>query len=157
LDVVDRLVDDRVVADVDAFAVCQVASLRLRTDVEADDDRVVDRGQVDVVLRDRTDAAVDDPQIDLVAHIDVEQRLLELFAGTRDNALYDEVEYVGLALGQCLGEVLEADALAAAGLSGVAFDGVGLLGDLAGRAGVIGGDERITGTRYRGQAKHLDG
>src|SRR5699024_10808495 len=152
LDVVDRLVDDRVVADVDAFAVCQVASLRLRTDVEADDDRVVDRGQVDVVLRDRTDAAVDDPQIDLVAHIDLEQRVLERFDGTRDIALEDEVEHVDLALGQCLGEVLEADALATAGLSGAALDGVALLGDLAGRAVVIGGDERITGTRAPGRA-----
>src|SRR5699024_10723499 len=119
--------------------------------------RVVDRGQVDVGLRDRTDAAVDDPQIDLVAHIDLEQRVLERFDGTGDIALEDEVEHVDLALGQCLGEVLEADALATAGGSGIALDGVALLGDLAGRAIVIGGDERITGARDRGQAEHLDG
>ena len=40
LDLVDGLVDDRVVADVDALAVGQLGDLPVGPDVEADDDRV---------------------------------------------------------------------------------------------------------------------
>src|SRR6478609_6481316 len=40
LDLVDRLVDDRVVPDLDTLAVRQLRRLALRADVEADDDRV---------------------------------------------------------------------------------------------------------------------
>src|SRR5699024_4685992 len=72
LDVVDRVVDHRVVAHVDALGLGQIARLGLRPHVEAYDDRVVDRREVDVVLRDRTDAAVDDAEVDLVAHVDLE-------------------------------------------------------------------------------------
>ena len=59
---------------------------------------VVDRGQVDVVLRDRTDTAVDDPQLDLVADVDLEQGVLECLDGTGDVALEDQVEGLDLAL-----------------------------------------------------------
>ena len=69
-----------------------------RADVEADDDRVVDRREVDVVLRDRTDTAVDDPQVDLVADLDLEQRVLERLDGTGHVTLDDEVEGLDLAL-----------------------------------------------------------
>ena len=100
---------------------------------------------------------MDDPEVDLVADVDLEQRVLERLDGTGDIALEDEVEHVDLALGECLGEVLEADPLAATGLGGVALDGIALLGDLPGGAVVIGGDERITGARHRGQTEHLDG
>ena len=98
LDVVDRLVDDRVEAHVDALAVGQLLDALRVLDVEADDDRVVDRRQVDVVLRDGTDPAVDDAQLDLVAHVDLEQRVLERLDGTGDVALEDQVEGLDLAL-----------------------------------------------------------
>src|SRR5205085_1601248 len=52
LDLVDRLVDDRVVADVDALTLGQLARLALGPDVEADDHRVGRHGQHDVVLGD---------------------------------------------------------------------------------------------------------
>ena len=93
LDLLDGLVDDRVVADLHALAVGQLARPALGPDVEADDDRV-GRGdrQVDVVLGDRTDAAVDDPELDLVADVDLEQRVLEGLDRTGDVALDDEVE-----------------------------------------------------------------
>jgi hypothetical protein len=47
------------------LAVGQVAGVALGPDVEAEDDGVGGRGQRDVVLGDRADAAVDDPQRDL--------------------------------------------------------------------------------------------
>src|ERR1700691_1114250 len=61
----DRLVDDRVVANVHAFALREFACPSGRTDVEADDHRFRGDRQVHVVLRDRADAAADDPQVDL--------------------------------------------------------------------------------------------
>src|SRR3712207_9060602 len=63
LDLLDRLVDDRVVPDVHALAVGELGGLTLGSDVEAQDDDVVGQRQVDVALGDATDAAVDDPQI----------------------------------------------------------------------------------------------
>src|SRR4051794_38022610 len=62
LHVLEGRVDHRVEPDVDALARGALAGLRVRPDVEADDDRVVDRRQVHVRLGDRADAAVDDPQ-----------------------------------------------------------------------------------------------
>ena len=108
LDLLDRLVDDRVVADLDALALGDVGVLALGPDVEADDDRVRRHREVDVVQRDRTDTAVDDPQVDLVAHVDLEQRVLERLDRTRHVTLEDEVEGVDLARGEGLVEVLEA-------------------------------------------------
>ena len=108
LDLLDRLVDDRVVADLDALAVGDLGVLALGPDVEADDDGVGGHREVDVVLRDRTDTAVDDPQVDLVAHVDLEQRVLERLDRTGHVALEDEVEGLDLALREGLVEVLEA-------------------------------------------------
>src|SRR3984957_13569420 len=66
LDLFDRLVDDRVVADVHALALRQLACPASRPDVEADDHRGRGDGQVHVVLRDRTDTAANDPGLDLL-------------------------------------------------------------------------------------------
>src|SRR5690606_29834681 len=98
LDLVDRRVDDRVEPDIHALAGCSLTGLRVRTDVEAHDDRVVDRREVDVGLGDRTHTAVDDAQLDRVVDLDLEQRFLERLDGTRDVALDDEVERLDLAL-----------------------------------------------------------
>src|ERR1700746_528951 len=57
LDLFDRLVDDRVVADIDALALCEFARAPGRPDVEPDDHRVGGDGQVHIVLSDRADAA----------------------------------------------------------------------------------------------------
>ena len=115
LNVVDRRVDDVVVLDLDALGIRHLGHALGGTDVEADDDRVVDGRQVDVVLRDCTDAAVDDTQRDLVAHVDTQQRVFQGLDGTGHVALDDQVEGVDLALGQDLVEVLQGDALAALG------------------------------------------
>ena len=54
---VEALVDDRVVADLDALAVGQRARVADRAHVEAEDDRVGGGGEHDVGLGDAADAA----------------------------------------------------------------------------------------------------
>src|SRR6185369_3143326 len=58
--VVQRLVDDAVRADVDAFPLRERRRLRLGSDVEAEDDRVRRRGEQHVRLGDAADRAVED-------------------------------------------------------------------------------------------------
>ena len=53
--------------------------------------------QVHVGLGDRADAAVDDPQVDLLADVQLEQRVLEGLDRTGDVALDDEVELLDVA------------------------------------------------------------
>src|SRR5699024_45306 len=155
-DVVDRRVDDRVVLDLHALAVGQGGHPFGRADIEADDDGVVHRGQVDVVLRDRTHTAVDDAQLDFLAHVDLEQRVLQCFHGTGDVALDDQVEAFHLALFERLGELLEGDPLAALGQGGGTFGRFAFIGDLPGGAVVRGDQEHVSGPWHRGQPQHLD-
>src|SRR5699024_12641293 len=70
--VFNRLVNNRVVANVDALAVGQLANTLSRSNVEPKDDRVIDSRQVNVVLRDGTHTTVDDSQRDIVANINLE-------------------------------------------------------------------------------------
>src|SRR5690606_23748306 len=144
-------------APVDALARGALAGLAIRTDVEADDGRVVDRRQVDVGLGDGAHTAVQDAQLDRVVDLDLEQRLLERLDGTGDVTLDDEVERIDLALFECTGEVLERDALAGLGQLGVALDGFALLGDLPRGAVLLGHEEGVTGTRHRRETLHLHG
>src|SRR6478736_273561 len=145
LDLLDGLVDDGVVPDLHALAVGQLRRLALRADVEADDDRVGGGGQVDVGLGDRTDTAVDDPQADLVADVDLRQRVLERLDRTGHVALEDEVELLALALLHGGHEVLEGATHAALGLHGRPLAGLTLLGDLARHPVVLDDDEVLAG------------
>src|SRR3954464_10755016 len=154
LDLLDRLVDDRVVPDVDALAVGELGGLTLGPDVEAQDDDVVGQRQVDVALGDRADAAVDDPQRDVVAHLDLHQRLFERLDGARFVALDDQVELTGLLEGRV--EVLQADPLPHGRVLRVADAGLTTVGDLPGDAVLLDDEERVTRTRHGGQADDLD-
>src|ERR1700722_12923015 len=97
LDLLDRLVDDRVVADVHALALGQLARPARRPDVEADDHRVRGDGQVHVVLGDRADAAADHAQGDFLADIELEQRVLQGLDRAGHVALDDEQQFLALA------------------------------------------------------------
>src|SRR5450759_4332266 len=156
LDVVDRRVDDRVEAHVHALAFGQVRDPLCRLDVEADDDGTVDRRQVDIVLGDRAHPAVDDPQVDLLADVDLEQGVLERFDRTRHVTLDDEVEIVDLARSQGLVEVLKADPLAALGQAGRTLGGFTTLCNLTGGPVIRGHQEGVTGAGHRRQTKHHD-
>ena len=63
---VDRLVDDAVQLDVDAFALGRRARVVVGTHVEADDDRARRAREQNVALGDRADAAVNDLDLHLV-------------------------------------------------------------------------------------------
>src|SRR4051812_6918470 len=155
LDLLDRLVDDRVVPDVDALAVGQLRRLALGPDVEAQDDDVVGQGEVDVALGDPADAAVDDPQRDVVAHLDLHEGLLERLHGARVVPLDDQVELTGL-LERGV-EVLQADPLAHRRVLRVADAGLAPVGDLPGDAVLVDDQERVTGAGDRGEAHDLHG
>ena len=61
----------------------------------------------DVGLGDRTDTAVDDPQRDLVADVDLGQRVLERLDRTSTVALEDEAQLLRLALLELLEQLVE--------------------------------------------------
>src|SRR4051794_40277968 len=154
LDLVDGLVDDRVVPDVHPLAVGELGGLTLGPDVEAQDDDVVGQRQVDVALGDPTDAAVDDPQRDVVVDLDLHERLFERLDGARVVALDDQVELTGL-LERGV-EVLQADPLPHGRVLRVADAGLPTVGDLPGRPVLVDDEERVAGTRHRGEADDLD-
>src|SRR4051794_31218411 len=154
LDLLDRLVDDRVVADLDALLLGHLRRLALRTDVEADDDRVGGGREVHVGLGDRTDTAVDDPQADLVADVDLGERVLERLDRAGHVALEDEVELLALPLLHGGHEVLERTTDAALGLHGRPLARLALLGDLTGHPVVLDHDEVLTRAGNRGQTEH---
>src|SRR3954464_11012921 len=149
LDLLDRRVQHRVVPDVDPLAVGELGALPLGPDVEADDDDVVGQRQVDVALADRADAAVDDPQRDVVAHLDLHQRVLERLDGARVVTLDDQVELAVLL--QRRVEVLQADPLAHGGVLRVADAGLATVGDLPGDAVLLDDEEGVAGPRHRGE------
>src|SRR5690606_19342066 len=80
--------------------------------VEADDDRVVDRGKIHIRLRDCTNTAVEDTQLNRIVDLDLHERLFKCLNSTRNVTLDDEVERLNLAISESLREVLKADALA---------------------------------------------
>ena len=73
-DVVQQIVDDRVIADVDMVAPRHFARLRIGTDVEADDHAARSTGQRDIALVDATHGRMQDTDLDLVV-ADLAQRL----------------------------------------------------------------------------------
>src|SRR5699024_6922962 len=155
LDLVDRVVDDGVVLDLHTLALGVVRVQALRADVVSDDHGVRGDREVDVVHRDRADAAVDDAQVHALADLDAQQRLLERLHRAGGVALEDEVEGLDLALRHVLVDVLEADALAHLRERRGALGGLALLGDLAGGARVLGDQDGVTGAGHRGQTEHL--
>src|SRR6202167_5429479 len=156
LDLFDRLVDDRVVADIDALALRQLPSPAGRPDVEADDHRVGGDGQVYVVLGDRADTAADDAKRDFLADIELEQRVLQGFHRAGHVALDDQQQFFALAGLERLVQVLERDPAASLGELGDPLAGLPALGDLPGHPVIGDNEEVVTRTRNRGQAEHHD-
>ena len=99
---------------------------------------------------------MDDPQGDLVAHVDAQQRVLQGLDRAGHVALDDQIEGVDLALGQDLVEVLQGHALAALGQQRLALGGLPLVGDLAGSAVVGRHQEGVARPGHGGQAEHGD-
>src|SRR6516165_1448178 len=155
LDLVDRLVDDRVVADLDTLALGQFPGPAGRPHVEADDHRVRRDGQVDVVLGDRADAAADDPEHHVLADIDLEQRVLQGLDRPGHVALDDEQQFLALAGLQRGLQVLQRDPRPALGEHGGALTGLPPLGDLPGHPLVGHDQEVVAGVGHRVEPEHL--
>ena len=105
------VVDDRVQADVDALAVGDVGGVAIRPDVEADDDRVRRRRQQHVGLVDRADAAVDDPDLDLLVG-QLGQRVGQHFGRALHVGLDDDRQFLHAAFGDLRLQRLERQARA---------------------------------------------
>src|SRR4051795_7646778 len=157
LDLLDGLVDDAVVADLHVGPVGHLLDLVRGPDVEADDRGGGVRGrarQVHVALGDRTDAAVDDLELDLVRNLDLEQRVLESLDRTRAVALEHQGERGLLALLELLHERLESRLGTRVGEARRATAGLPLLGDLPDGAVVLAGEERVARAGHRGETEH---
>jgi len=102
-----------------ALALRELARPPGRPDVEADDDRVRGDGQVHVVLRDGTHAAADDPELHLLADVELEQRVLQGFHRAGHVALDDQQEFFALAGLQHRVQVFQRDTAAALGERGL--------------------------------------
>src|SRR5829696_2154909 len=155
LDLLDGLVDHGVIPDLHALAVGRLTGPPDRADVEADDDRVGGGGQVDVVLGDATDAAVDHPQRHVLADLDLHQRVLERLDRSGAVALEDQVELLDLALLEHPVQVVQRDAAPGAGQLRVALARLPPLGDLPGDPVLLDDEEVVAGAGHGGEAEHL--
>src|SRR6266480_921338 len=155
LDLVDRLVDDRVVADLDALALGQFPGPPGRPHVEADDHGLRCDGQVDVVLGDRADATADDPQHHVLAHIDFEQRVLQGLDRPGHVTLDDEQQFLALTGLQRGLQVLQGDPRPPLREQGAALAGLPALGDLP-RHPLVGHDQEVVArVGHRVEPQHL--
>src|SRR5699024_6714071 len=153
LNVLGRAVDHRVVPDLNTLAVGDLRGLTLRSDVEAQHDRVFRSREVDVALGDSADTTVDHAQLDLFADVDLGQRLLARFDRTRVVALDEQVQLVGLL--DHLVQVLEAHALPVRSVARFPDPRHPPVSDLPGNPVLLDDHERVTCTGHRGQSDYL--
>src|SRR6185503_1755519 len=97
LHVVEQLVDDLVLANVDARLIGDPLRGCLHLRVESDDDRTRSRGEGQVGLGDVPDSVVDHLQADLLLR-DLRERALDRFERPLDVGLEHELQLLGLAL-----------------------------------------------------------
>src|SRR5215207_3961024 len=153
---VDRAVDHRVGADLDALAVGDDARLADRADVEAEHDGVGRRGQVDVGLGDPADAGAHD----LHLHLGLRQLrdlVLERLERAGDVGLEHQVEVLDLAAARLVEDRLERHLLAgAAGLRLALQAEAALVGELARAAVVLDHAHVLARLGHAVEAEHLD-
>ena len=153
----ERLVDDRVGADLDALAVGDAAraSPTGRT-LKPRIDRVGGRGEHHVGLVDAADAAVDDVDRDLVLR-QLGDLVLERLERAGDVGLEHEVELLELALLDAVEDVLERDLAAGAAGQRLGLEADrALAGQLAGLAVVLDDADVLAGLGDAVEAEHLD-
>src|SRR4051794_7598196 len=143
LDLLDGLVDDGVVPHLHALAVGQLTDPLGMPDVEPDDDRVGRARQVDVVLGDRTHAAVNDLELDLVGDVDLDEGVLQSLHRTGHVALDDEGQRGLLAFLHLLEQRLQRRPATRGRHLRRPAAGLPLLGDLADRPVVVGREEVV--------------
>src|SRR5699024_6879634 len=156
-DVVNDVVDDIVEAHIDAFFIRDFVDALSWTHVEPDDNSVINGCQVDVVLCDCTDTAVDNTLLNFVfsANIDLHERIFECFNSTGCVTFDNEVERIQFAFGNCLIELFQSDAFTTTSQCCVALDCFTTLRNLTCSAFVVGYQEDVACTRHAGQAEDL--
>src|SRR3990167_4274404 len=154
-DVVQQVVDDRVVADLDPFALGQGSRLGRGPDVEADDRRAGALGQHDVAFADRAGARQDDPRADLVGGHLV-QRTDDRLGRTLHVGLDDQRQFFQLLVLQLGHNVGHGSAGAHRGQRLLALQADAVLGQLAGAGLVLDHGERVARRGHAVQAEDLD-
>ena len=152
LDILDSLVDDAVQADLYFLLGRRVAGASVGTDIEADDDRAEGRSQVDVVLGDRADGAVQDLYLDLVV-AELLQRLLHSLDRALHVGLDDQVQVLELALVDAGEQVIQRNV--GGGGAGGAHLFAALVGHLAAQAVVLDGHHIVARLGHFGKARDL--
>ena len=155
LDLIDGVVDDRVVPNVNVLLVSHTLGMGGRANVEAHDDGVGSGSQRDIGLGNGTDAAVNNAQVNLVAHIDLGQGILERLNRTSTVTLENEQQLLGLALLQLLKQLVKGLATRRPGLLGSTHAGLTLFSNLARLAVVVDNQEVVASAGYGGQPKNL--
>ncbi|MNE23458.1 hypothetical protein D3C80_1167130 [compost metagenome] len=156
LNVIHQIVDDVVVADVEAVTLGDRTSLCIGADVEADDCGIRCLGERDIRLGDRAGARMDDTGTNFVGTKLVERRD-DRFDRTLHVTLDDQREFLETGILQLAHHLLERTALA--GLAGnrlVASKTLAILGDFAGTSFVFDDGEAVTGSRRAGKTEHFD-
>ena len=100
---------------------------------------------------------MDHSKVDVLAHVDLHQRVLEGLHRSGHVALDDEGELLHLSLLQGLQEVLERTLDTALRQLSVPLPGLPRLRDVAGRSVLFHNQERVTCAGHRRQAENLDG
>ena len=120
----------------------------LRANVESDDDGIRGSGQRDVGLRDGANTSIDHPQTDLVADVDLGQRVLQGFHRTSTVALEDEPQFLGLALLELLEQLVEGLATSASSLGRHPESCGPPFGDLPRSSVIINDQEAVSSAGY---------
>src|SRR5713101_296781 len=153
-DIVYRLVDNRVEANLDAFLFRELRGLLFGPHIKAEDNRLGGRGQRDVGFRNRADGSMNQVELDFVGRKPL-QRIGERLDRAVHVALDNDAQLLHLTRRHLLAQVFERDA---AGLLQytLALLRTPELGDLT-RLRLFGHpDKRRTGLRYRREPENLD-
>src|SRR5439155_13344635 len=155
LHLVHRLVDDVVVADVDAVVLGELARSDIGAGIEADDDSLRRERQVDVRLGDAAHGSMHDVHLDLRGR-ELRQRSRQRFVAPLHVGLDDQRECLDLVLGALGKHALELCRLLLGELD-VAELALTEQGDFARLALVAQDHDLFAGKRNVGQALDLDG
>ena len=155
LDVVDQVIDDRVIPDLHALLRRRGPCRGIRPHVEADDRRLAGIGQTDVRIGDRADARMQNPHPNLVV-ADLFQRLHDGFRRTLHIRLHQHRQFRHAQIRLGLGHQLFQRRRGAHGCAFVLARLLAVIRDLARLRFGIDHVQRIARPRRAGQTQHFD-
>ena len=153
LDVVQRVVNDLIGADVDLLGVRRPARVGVGAHVERDDQRVGRSRQHDVGLADRADAGMHDADAHFLVLVQREQRSRQRLDGALHVGLDDDVQVLDMALLNLMEQIVEGDLLGLHQLRALLLDA--LLRNGADEL-LVQCRQLVAGLRHVGKSEHLD-